>query len=118
MAKIVFNTSGSAHVGSQIGQVRGDVNVGVNPMADIRAEVAELRQALFAALGTGELDRARFAAAERQLEEIDTHLDDANSSSGRKKLIDALTRLKELAPGATDLGAKIATIIAAVHGLL
>ncbi len=105
-----------ARVGAQIGSVGRDVHVGAGPITGIRADVTDLRQAMLAALGAGELDPARFVAAEKQFEEIDKHLDDAGSGH-RRRLLEALARLKELVVNAADLGAKVAAIINAVHGM-
>jgi hypothetical protein len=120
MAKIVFKNeaSGHARVGGQVGQ--GVINVGPDLFGEKRAvlkdQIADLQQALLATRERGEIDPARFAAAESQLEEVDTHLDGSDENA-RQKLLEALGRLKRLIPGAIDLGAKVAAIIGVVRGL-
>ena len=117
MADVYKNVArDDASVIMQIGVVNDGVHTGSPAPAALRAEVAGLRRDLRSALTRGEVSAAKFAAAQEQLEEVDASLADTGSGA-RERLLGALRRLKDLVAGAADLGAKIAIIVKAIHGL-
>ena len=110
--------TGNARVGVQAGTIYGGVRLRSEPPApaDLTALVADLRDGLGRAARAGLLDPPVHQAAEAELQLV-TEAIAAGSEENRSKLNVALRRLRGLIGDIADLGAKIATVIAAVTAL-
>ncbi|WBB82111.1 5'-methylthioadenosine/S-adenosylhomocysteine nucleosidase [Micromonospora sp. WMMD882] len=113
MSPTVSNTaSGAAQVGVQAGQIHGDVWVaGATPVApmDLPSQLAELREVLWWAHRSGQLDQPTYEAAETELSAADKALGDSRDGS---RLLVALKRLRGLVGDIAELAAKVAAVIA------
>jgi adenosylhomocysteine nucleosidase len=110
--------TGNARVGVQAGQIYGNVTVGAGAERpiDLAASIADLRSHLKQAHLDGQLDEETYAAAES---ELDAATECVSSGTPEKKsgLLVALKRLRGLVADVTELGARLAAIIAVVRGM-
>jgi adenosylhomocysteine nucleosidase len=116
----VYN-SASGQVGIQAGTVTGStVWMNAAPardgIDDLAAAVADLRSRLDHDHAGGEVDDDTYEAARAEIETAGTALRESGEQ-GRKRALLALKRLSGLAADTTNVGAKIALVIAAANGL-
>lgn len=82
----------------------------------ILSQLAELRQALIAAQRQQQLDEKPAALAHTELDAACAGLGSSATEEDRGRLLDRLHRLYEPLAGATDVLAKLASVIQAIRG--
>ncbi len=111
-----------AHVGAQIGQVRGNVSVGVGDASGgasregLQAILDELRSELRATRHRGEINADSADAVEKELDEATDCLP-ATDEESKSKLVVAMKKIKGLVEGLAGLTTKVTDAIAAVKGV-
>jgi 8-oxo-dGTP diphosphatase len=105
--------TGSARVGVQAGHIHGNVHIGpaADGPADLRGQLAALRDQLRLAHRSGQLDEPTYAAAEQELEAATGALA-AGTEQGRGTVTLALKKLRGLLADVADLAARVTTILA------
>ncbi|MHA6802972.1 5'-methylthioadenosine/S-adenosylhomocysteine nucleosidase family protein [Salinifilum ghardaiensis] len=83
---------------------------------DLAAELASVRDELARARAAGKLDSPTYEAAQDELNLADEALEE-NTPEGKSRFVVALKRLRGLIDEATEVAAKVATLITAVNGL-
>jgi 8-oxo-dGTP diphosphatase len=110
--------TGNARIGPLFGRVTGDVSLDTPGLEgdDLQRLLPELLTALSEALASGQLDTESFEAATAEVRTAEACLTD-EGEGGRRRLMIALKRLKGIVEDVSDLVGKVATTIAAVHGV-
>jgi hypothetical protein len=112
-----FNTTGNAGVGTQIGQLNGDLHQGAGGYAagDVAGGLDRLREALNRAHHQGEIDAATLADARHELDTAESALP-ATDEQRRGQARRALRKLTGLLGGVAGFGAQVAAILSAFDG--